>query len=50
LTQQQLAGLSGVRQETISRVESGKHTPSVATIDKIDRALKQAARGKGRKR
>jgi DNA-binding XRE family transcriptional regulator len=43
LTQQQLAKLSGVRQETISRIESGKHTATVRTIDKLDRAIRRAA-------
>lgn len=42
LSQQQLARLAGVRQETISRLETGKHTASVATVDKIDRALRKA--------
>jgi DNA-binding XRE family transcriptional regulator len=44
LTQEALADLAGMRQETISRVESGKHTPTVRTIDRIDRALKRAAK------
>jgi DNA-binding XRE family transcriptional regulator len=42
LTQRQLAHRAGVRVETLCRIETGKHTPSVATIDKIDRALRQA--------
>ncbi len=42
LTQQALADLAGVRQETIARIESGKHTVGVKTMDKIDAALKQA--------
>jgi ribosome-binding protein aMBF1 (putative translation factor) len=41
IKQQQLAKLVGTRQETISRVESGKQTASVKLIDKIDRALKR---------
>lgn len=41
LTQQELARLAGVRQETICRLESGKHAPTKGTIDKIDRALKR---------
>jgi DNA-binding XRE family transcriptional regulator len=41
LTRESLAGLAGTRVETIARIESGKHTPSVRTIDKIDRALKR---------
>jgi len=39
LTQQRLADLSGLRQETIARMEAGKHTASVATVQKIDRAI-----------
>lgn len=44
LTQQELAKLAGVRQETISRLESGKHSPTVRTVDKIDAALQRAKR------
>src|SRR5438105_13740264 len=39
LTQKELAQLAGVRVETLCRIETGKHTASTATIDKIDRAL-----------
>jgi ribosome-binding protein aMBF1 (putative translation factor) len=42
LSQEQLAALAGLRQETVSRIESGKHSPTVRTVDKIERALKQA--------
>jgi DNA-binding XRE family transcriptional regulator len=42
LTQQQLAKMVGTRQETISRIETGKHTASVKLVDKIDRALRKA--------
>lgn len=48
LTQEQLAQLSGVRQETICRLEKGLHSPTVRTVEKIDRALKRAARRKKR--
>ncbi len=41
-TQAELASRAGVRQETVSRLESGKHAPNVATVDKLDRALKTA--------
>lgn len=41
LTQQQLAKLAGVRQETISRLESGKHTATIQVLEKIEKALKQ---------
>jgi DNA-binding XRE family transcriptional regulator len=47
LSQEQLAKLAGVRQETISRIESGKHTATVRIIDKLDKALRGAAK-KGR--
>ena len=43
LTQEQLAKLSGVRQETICRLETGLHSPTVRTVEKIERALKRAA-------
>ena len=48
LTQESLARLAGVRQETLSRIESGKHSPTVRTIEKIDRALVRAAKRKVR--
>lgn len=41
LTQRKLAELAGIRFETLCRIETGKHTPSVPTIDRIDRALKK---------
>jgi DNA-binding XRE family transcriptional regulator len=41
-TQAELAARAGVRQETISRLETGKHAPNVRTVDKIDRALRSA--------
>ena len=44
LTQEQLAKLSGVREETLSRLESGKHSPTVRTVEKIERALQKAKR------
>src|SRR5437764_8272799 len=39
LTQQELAHRAGIRQETLSRIESGKHTPTLATLRKIDKVL-----------
>ncbi|MGC9259863.1 MAG: helix-turn-helix transcriptional regulator [Phycisphaerae bacterium] len=42
LSQQRLAELAGVRQETISRIESGKHTATVRIIDKLDKAIRKA--------
>ncbi|MHB1157634.1 MAG: helix-turn-helix transcriptional regulator [Phycisphaerales bacterium] len=43
LSQIDLAKLAGVRHETICRIESGKHCPTVPTMHKIERALKKAA-------
>jgi transcriptional regulator with XRE-family HTH domain len=42
LTQAEFARRAGIRLETLNRAESGKSTPSISTIKKIDRALKQA--------
>jgi ribosome-binding protein aMBF1 (putative translation factor) len=50
LGQVQLAELAGVRQETVSRLESGRHSPTVRTVEKIDKALKGYARSKGKRR
>jgi DNA-binding XRE family transcriptional regulator len=54
LSQSDLALQAGVRGETLCRIENGKHTPRVQTIDKLDRALRRAAKrqqaGKRRKR
>jgi DNA-binding XRE family transcriptional regulator len=46
LSQKELAGLAGVRVETLCRIETGKHTASVPTIEKIDRALRRASAGR----
>jgi DNA-binding XRE family transcriptional regulator len=42
LTQADLAKRAGVRVETLSRLEHAKHSPNVATVDKIVRTLEQA--------
>lgn len=42
LTQSELAKRARVRVETLSRLEHGKHSPNVATVDKIVRVLKRA--------
>jgi ribosome-binding protein aMBF1 (putative translation factor) len=42
LSQKELARLAGIRVETLCRIETGKHTPSVASIEKLERALKKA--------
>jgi DNA-binding XRE family transcriptional regulator len=39
MTQQELAKRVGVRPETISRLEGGKHLPRIETMERIDRAL-----------
>ncbi len=48
LTQVKLARLAGIRPETLNRIEKGKHAPSVATVEKIERALGKAARTRDR--
>jgi ribosome-binding protein aMBF1 (putative translation factor) len=45
LSQVDLARRAGIRPETLNRIEHGKNAPSVPTIAKIDKALKQAAKG-----
>jgi DNA-binding XRE family transcriptional regulator len=44
LSQRELAKLAGISFEHLCRIETGKHTPSVPIIDKIDRALKRRDR------
>jgi ribosome-binding protein aMBF1 (putative translation factor) len=44
LSQRELAKLAGISFEHLCRIETGKHTPGLATIEKIERALKKAAR------
>jgi DNA-binding XRE family transcriptional regulator len=46
LTQQELADLAKTRQETISRIESGKYTASVKLIDRIDDVLQAALKAR----
>jgi DNA-binding XRE family transcriptional regulator len=46
LTQRELAELAGIRFESLCRIERGATTPKLATVDAIDRALKQAARNR----
>src|SRR5271165_2833090 len=36
LSQKELAKLAGIRVETLCRIETGEHMPSVPTIDKLD--------------
>jgi len=42
LSQAELARRAGIRVETLNRIEKVKTTPSVRTVEKIDRALKAA--------
>jgi DNA-binding XRE family transcriptional regulator len=49
LSQKDLAELAGIRAETLCRIETGRHIPSVPTIEKIDKAL-NSARGKKKDR
>lgn len=49
LSQRELAERAGVRVETLCRIETGKVTPSLTTVNKLDRALKQAAQRKAAK-
>ncbi len=44
LSQAELARRAGVRPETLNRIERCKLTPSIATVEKLDRAMKRAAR------
>ena len=48
LTQVELAKLAGIRPETLNRIEKGKHAPSVATVEKIERSLAKAAETRNR--
>ena len=50
LNQRELALRAGVRVETLCRIETGKHTPSVPTIEKIDQALRRYAKSKSKRR
>jgi len=49
LTQQRLAALAGIRQETISRLETGKYTPRPGTVDKMMRVIESQRRRRRRK-
>ncbi len=42
IVQAYLARRAGIRPETLNRLEQGRHTPTFATIDKLDRALTEA--------
>lgn len=42
LSQVELAKRAGIRAETLNRIEQGRVTPTVRTVDKLDRALTEA--------
>ena len=42
LTQNELARRAGILSETLNRIEHAQRSPAVATIEKIDRALRAA--------
>jgi ribosome-binding protein aMBF1 (putative translation factor) len=42
LSQLDVARMANVRQETVCRLESGKHAPTVRTVERIERALERA--------
>ena len=42
LSQAELARKAGIRVETLNRLEKGKHTPDLATMAKINKALDDA--------
>ncbi|MGD0517733.1 MAG: helix-turn-helix domain-containing protein [Thermoguttaceae bacterium] len=48
LSQQKLAELAGIRQETLSRIETGKHTATPKTVDKIMRVIEARRKRKGK--
>jgi ribosome-binding protein aMBF1 (putative translation factor) len=41
-TQAELARRAAIRAETLNRIEQGKNSPTLRTMQKIDRALKRA--------
>jgi DNA-binding XRE family transcriptional regulator len=45
LSQAELARRAGIRVETLNRIERAKVSPSVRTVEKIDRALREAEGG-----
>ncbi len=49
LTQQELADRAGLRQETLSRIETAKHTATERTVDKIMRVIEAERRKRSRK-
>lgn len=50
LSQRDLAKFSGVRVETLCRIETGKVTPAIATIERIERGFEAARKQKSSRR
>jgi len=48
LTQIELARRAGIAAESLNRIEKGKLTPTMATMQKLDRALEQAEKAQAR--
>jgi ribosome-binding protein aMBF1 (putative translation factor) len=46
LSQAELARRAGIRPAALNRIEQANHEPSIRTLEKIDRALKEAQGGK----
>jgi DNA-binding XRE family transcriptional regulator len=46
LSQAELAKLSGVRVETLCRIETGKVSPSTATMERLERGFEKAVKPK----
>ncbi len=49
-SQAELARRAGIRVETLNRIETGKRSPSVTSIEKIDAALQGAQKFDKRQR
>ena len=50
LTQAEVARRAGIRAETLSRLETGRSNPTVATVRSIVRVIERAGRHAGRRR
>jgi len=48
LTQVELARRAGIAAESLNRIEKGRLTPTMGTLQKIDRALEQAEKAQAR--
>ena len=48
LTQVELARRAGIAPESLNRIENGRLTPTMSTLQKIDRALEQAEKAQAR--